>query len=656
MVTKKVNTQDLTSTNAEVSLDVHSVETLLRTIVTKMVTGEGDEGLVKGIVEDLDQTTVGMKEEEKPVFYAKAEEIFTVFFGVEHNDERRLTEMIRPLIRKVFPELFEGEDEVRYVKGDRIKVLKDRISEEIHRLIAESQKDKFDLRTFINDFLFEGKEAMEMEALFAKLASVGDGTPEDVTYALRGVLNGMKGKMLIVSKKVIAGALKRSHKHAAEEKADDPKIPALKDLLAFVESLENKRMSITDFHILDYLRDYVDATTAGHLMEAKPQTLAGAVVESRYNGNHLAHDAFTSHFKGEAMSKAVISSISKKDFKEIVACLVRIASGDLDIEDLSLRTGIGASDKDVPLRILSYAIPSLTIARRFQEKYGKSPRVDFFTGQEGGIACNGMPLDLVRANTETAFRITKDFVHTFFPDVAGQFSLVDDKEWSHPQTQLMVAYLESVLIEAAERGDDPYLEKIVRELRRRGQEYGEDRGAGNSLKYAAFHVICFRDVPTINAYIDGNQGGQNHIVSIGGSSEKEFDHVRDVLTAKFSVEDFNRFAVESGKPEMRIQAALPNLGTRSSLIADTGVIPPYFLVNEVNDIALPELEGLEPNQVRDLFAQRIQSALTKTHQGVENDPRTVSGARSLVQGMALLASTIGRESLVDFIQHSIDAK
>jgi hypothetical protein len=375
--------------NEEFAFERSELRNLLNTIVAKMINGEGDEDLINEIINDVDSEGTG--EMDRKVLYDKLKEIFTVFFGVEHNDETRVTGMIRSLIHTVYPDLFDVEE---YASVDRVKVLKERIHAEINRRIAESQNIHFDVSNFVNNFLFEGGDSMDNEILFEKFASMSNSVPDEVSTPLRGVLNGMRGKTATVSRKVIAGALKKSVKHNAKEHVSDPRVAGLKDLLAFVESLERRKSAVSDFHILDYLRDYVDEDSAKHLMGAKPQTLSGAVVESRYNGNKLAVDSFTMHSRGEAVSKAVISSMSKNDFREISTCLLKIVKGEMAIEDLNLRTGIGASPEDVPLRILSYVIPALTIAKRFKDKYGKSPRVDLFTGQEGGIACNGMQADL----------------------------------------------------------------------------------------------------------------------------------------------------------------------------------------------------------------------------------------------------------------------
>ncbi len=620
---------------------------VLEEIVAKKINGEEDSNLVAAVFTHLDEE--GIPVEERNDFYVELKELSETFFGIQARDEAHLTEMIRALIRTVFPDLFEDGGE-KFITGDRVRILKDRINDEIRRLSKSLEEASFDLNDFVNSFLFEGNEFMDLGRLSEKLESARESTPSEIVQALSSMLEAMKGKRTNVAKKAIAGTLKRAQRHNSAGSTHDPRILQLKDLLSFIESLESKRMGVTDFHLLDYLKDYIDADTAGHLMNAKPQTLTGAVIESRYNGNHLATDSFAVHSREEAVRSAVISSMTPEDFQRVMCCLIGIVKGESTIEDLNLRTGIGAFPDAVPLRILSYVIPALTIASRLKKRYGKSPKIDFFTGQEGGIACNNMPADLVRKNTMGSFRIVHQFVQTFFPDVAEHFSLVEDKEWAHPQTQLMVDYLERLLVQAIGSGDDPYLEKIATELKRRGSHYGGPEGERNSLKYAAFHAICFRDIPTINAYIDGNADVQSHIISIGGPSETEFDHVRNVLATNFSTEGFNQFALERGVPELSIKTSSPALRTRSSLIANTGIIPPYFLVREAGDITLTELDGMEPDQMRALFADRIQQALTRTTApSGEGETRITSGAKSFVQGMALIAVTTGRESLVHFI-------
>lgn len=632
-----------------------ALRNVVNTIIFKKINGQGDKVFVDMIMENIGTDTLDMEEGEKIVFFDKVRDIFGTFFGIEQSDEENRIKMIRSLIRVVFPDLLEESEEKKLISGSRIRSLKDKINMEIHRLSGDSRSTEFDVNRFVRDILFHGDEEADLKTVSERLAEAKDEIPSEVVLPLTQTIEAMSGKKPTVLRKIIASALKNFKRTQKKTVTNPQKISDLRDLMGFIESLESRKMTVSDFHILDYLRDYIDSGTAENLMGLEdsrhPKTLVGAVVNSRYNGNLLKDDLFTSRARNEAVSGAAISSMEKRDFEEIAFCLREIAKGRLDMEEVSLRTGIGASPVDVPLRIFSYPIPALLIARRLKERYGKSPKVDFFTGQEGGIACNGMPEDLVRANTRDAFKLVNSFVQTFFPDIADRFSLVSDKEWSHPQTRIMVDYLESLLREEAERGDNSHLQKIVNELQKRGSHYGAEGGAENSLRYAAFHTICFRDVPTINAYIDGVENGPSHIISIGGSSEREFDYIRNILARKFSVEGFNKFVQQRGQSELQIENSMPSLETRASLIADTGSIPPYFLVKEVGDIGVSDTMRMDPETMRELFANRIKGALTTPHTTGQNDERRLSGARSLVQGMSLIAAVTGREPFIDFIHN-----
>jgi hypothetical protein len=351
----------------------------------------------------------------------------------------------------------------------------------------------------------------------------------------------------------------------------------------------------------------------------------------------------------EAHAQAVVHAMTDRDFEDIVRGLIKVASGELKIEDVTLRTGIGGSDDDVPLRILSYIIPSLTIARRFKEKFNMSPRVELFTGQEGGIACNGKDAEGVRKNTDQAFHVIQKFVDTFFHDIKDQFSLVSDKEWTNPRVQLMIDYLENLLTNLMEK--DEHLRKIGEELKGRGMKYGAETGLDHALRYAAFHIICFQDIPTVNRYIDPNAIPKTHIISIGGTAERDFDIVRDALTEHFSVEGFNQFALDSGQPDLKIQETLQPISMRSMLIADTGNIPPYFLAREADDITLPELHGLGVDELRGLFGERMRRALETfgACSGQEANRGAKDASSSFIKGMTMIAGVVSPDALIDFI-------
>ena len=210
----------------------------------------------------------------------------------------------------------------------------------------------------------------------------------------------------------------------------------------------------------------------------------------------------------------------------------------------------------------------------------------------------------------------------------------------------MIGYLESVLIDEATR--DPKLREIIHELHRRGLKRGGDLGREKAVKYAAFHVICFRDHPTITRYIQGETDDKKHIISIGGTAEEDFDYVRDVLVERFSANGFNRYLDQKGKSELKIEEEEESLATRATVIASTGTTPPYFLATRGGDIALAEISNLKREEIQKLLAARLEDALKITND--PDDEKARGEADSVLQSMAVIGSVAEPKRFAQFLE------
>lgn len=630
------------------NIAANSFKELLMIIIEKIVNCP-DRGaeielcnmLTKTLKEDVADD---MSIDEQFTFYNNLREIFSTFFGVTNaHPEQYLAGLVRDLTICAFPDLAIVRDN-GYTKASKVRTLIGKIDQEI----AKKTSSEINEGSFL-DSVFGNEQILEAADFMEKFAASKTGLPADCVEAVEKQVNGMTRSGKAIARRAIESNLKKLKKKALP--ADDEGLVGLQTLRAFIASLESRRVDLKDLTIIDFLRGHMDENKYRELVAVPTPSLTDAVVHSGFNGRKLDDDGFTQMAKDQALAAAAIDTVDINDFRSLAGYLIKVAKGALSIEDIDLRTGIGASASPPPLRVISYVIPSLLIARRCQEKFGKSPKIEFFTGQEGGIYCNGMDADIVRANTRTVFQLVQEFVDTFFPDVADRFSLEEDREWSDPKIQLVVEYFENLLTTEVSKGEDQRLVTIARELDRRGTVYGgEQVGAVNSLKYAAFHAICFQDIPTVNRYISGNGRVDRNVVSIGGEAEGGFDHVRDFLVRGFSISGFNEYATAKGYPELSMSDELPNLSTRASMICDTGNIPPYFLVRRGGDIAIEETSTLEVDGIRALVAERIINALTIIDQKGENDQRTISGARSLLRGLAMIAAITEVDPLVEFIK------
>ncbi|PIR55517.1 hypothetical protein COU74_00660 [Candidatus Peregrinibacteria bacterium CG10_big_fil_rev_8_21_14_0_10_36_19] len=424
-------------------------------------------------------------------------------------------------------------------------------------------------------------------------------------------------------------------------------ISLLDQITVFLETMRKRKITLADLKLLSYFVDNFSFDEAAELVNANDAFMS-SLVKSVYNGGHIVRNDYVRRMESSATSETFIKGLDDHAMQNLFSIFMKVANGEINVNEIDFQVGIGGFEHGVPLRILSYLVPSLTIANRFFAKYGDSPKISFFTGQHGAIYCNGFDKETVQKRTTNSFNFAGGFVKKFFPNLVGNFEFVNDVPWEEPKMGAMLEYFEKLLLE--ELGHDAKITNLVGELRKRGARYGGEVGEMNALKYAAFHVICFRDIPIIDAYVKGGDvfKGRNFI-TFGGKAELSFDLVRSKLVEKFTVSGFNEFVESKGNAHLKIvdDVQSASLETRSTVIMDSGDIPPYFLVDKVGDVAVEDLKANSPADVGKVIANMVRSVIL-FHRTSE-DKKTVVAAGSVVDSMALLATAVSPYELANFV-------
>lgn len=594
----------------------------------------GKELLIRVITNHVEQIE---SPEDREAFFQKAHNVFSAFFGIEYVSPDQLMPQIVALIRKVHGDVAEY---VYFDDAPSLRSLQDRVVSAQNTLINAARSRTFDVTVFL-DAVFNGEQTISKERLEQYVVTCPD-LPDLVKNSLQKFAAGFRGK--VIARQNLKGMLNSTLSKSGLTLEEQAVVNKLSGLNSFLESLKVPP-DVADFFAHLFLRDSISLEDAQQLLRHTPSTLPAEILTSAFNGQVILDDSFVQLRSREALARALIDSMYADDFVQIVELLMDVSMGHSPIESIRLRTGIGGTPDPIPVRLASYILCSLQISRRFKEQFGVSPKIEFFTGQEGAIACNDVDAQAVRDNTSSAFTFIHSFVDRFFPDVADSFSLVEDHEWeSNPHMVMLIDYLEILLRNAIH--SDPALATIVEQLESRAVHHG-GRDARSALRYAAFHVLCFRDIPTLNHYIESSASEQPmHVISVGGAAEREFDYIRSLLVERFDVERFNAYLILRGASEHMITAQFPPLKTRASMITGTGILPPYYSADPEGDVTIRQLTA-SGESAQNFVGERVHHALTLSRVG--KDSSVIGRAQSVVRGMVLVASVVPPEAFCQFV-------
>lgn len=606
--------------------------------------------------------------EELADFYRELTRAFTAFFGFEHREDGAFSEEIRQVLAATYMHVIHIVD---FFGASGTNEFIDRMKEKQRELRRERAASQFDVNACVAD-IFGSDETMLHSTFIERSRQITQDVPDFINRGMVEFRDRFKPPK--IPKKAFKSALKGIIAQNTKESPEEQELQRAIEMVASlggrtttirdenskpsktVESLGG-RYDITSFHLFSYLRaggiPFEDAVS---VMKIEPSSFHFSVADSLYNGEHIVDTPIYRSEVAHIEAKTLIHAMYQDDFIEITQLLCNIADGTVAPDEFCLRVGVGGTDTPVPVRIISYIAGSLALAARFNLMYRKTPHIELFTGQEGAIACNRSDTMAVRENTNTVFSLIKEYVCEFFPHLVERFDVVQDIPWTeHARVPCVVDFLEQILLRYSD--EDEEMRRIADELARRGNGHGNTHGSTRALKYAAFHIVCFADIPAVTEYVMGRPTSHRHIVSVGGDAERDFTYVRRLLVNHFIdkttgedtfVQQFNEYLDDKGLSGFSAGRDSVPLQTRASMITGTGINPPYYLAADGGDIALDEVAGKTADEIMRVIAERVHRALTIVGDS-SSDAKIVGQARSFLKGMAILASQASPQRLSDFI-------
>lgn len=582
-------------------------------------------------------------------FYESLSEAIEAFFGRTYEDPKQIPRALHEVMAQSYQATVQAigliDKEGNLDSSQRIEHITGRIHTRIHEL--SERKSGIQLRDLIAH-IFNQEDRLASKALISeRVVQLTDQLPREVKDAITNFLLRFPKEEVPAS--AFKGALKSVFQRLNSENIDEQRraqIDEAKHLLHFLHSVEttSHQISLEEIELFCLLQSREKSMNPRSTLGIDEHSVRESILKAQgHRHGHRGKSGFVNTLRDKLAAQAGLHSMKHDDFMESMRLLFEIASGRLPIGEVVIRTGIGGSADPMPFRVLSYAIPSLLMAERFQKSFGECPRVELFTGQEGAIACNGREPEKIRANTQVAFTATDFFVHNFFPEIHPYFETVEDLPWDeHPALRSVVHFLIQKL-EMLER-DDPVLSKYLFELRRRGSSHGGENGAANALAYAAFHVICFQDIAEINQFLRPDFRPAPAVVSMGSHAEVEYDYIRNRLKAHFNLEEFRSHLANLGIDTTQLTSTPlqpPIQVTGLMNPRDLGTTPPYYPTP--HDFALADL-GKRP--IRDLIQDSVSTAFVARYEVRSGD--TAEANQTITREIGAGASTLGSLALIAF--------
>lgn len=250
------------------------------------------------------------------------------------------------------------------------------------------------------------------------------------------------------------------------------------------------------------------------------------------------------------------------------------------------RTVFGATEQ-MPLRALSYLIPSIKIAEKLLAtnhigpivpKPDRSIALEFLFMNEASSQINGKDAKKCRQSSDLFSHIARAYIDKFHPTVSNIVSFVTDDGFSHKL--LSHQSYDRVANKVEESLDEQTREAIVRMSRNRSTRT-------DAFRYATLHAFV-HDGFVEGALDKNHQPNCTILTSFGAAPEKLFYAVR--------------------------KATLPYIGSEFRFTPVPTVqfitkhtVPPYILM-EPHDILL-EQALFQPAQVRRIYADRGENGL-----------------------------------------------
>lgn len=178
-------------------------------------------------------------------------------------------------------------------------------------------------------------------------------------------------------------------------------------------------------------------------------------------------------------------------------------------DNIMLTTGLGLSDKGVPLRLPSLIMPGLEMLREFKEA---GLKVTYSIYQATGFIINTNKLK--RRQAKAASRYSEyyltQFVETFYPDIADLVKFSFGDQCKIDETQ--ISSVQTIIYNNID-SQCPALNTI--------KNYGKGH-RGNAMRYAAANVMMNKGITNYYPLEDFTTKQTTVVIPIGGKKEKPF--------------------------------------------------------------------------------------------------------------------------------------
>lgn len=214
--------------------------------------------------------------------------------------------------------------------------------------------------------------------------------------------------------------------------------------------------------------------------------------------------------------QSYIDNIGGVDYENLVQAGVDLAMSDGD-KKIAIRTVFGSTEL-MPLRALSYMIPSLIQAENIKNLTGIEPQLQFILATNITAALNGMDQETAKDQAIKFTRIARAYIDEFFPVIRNAIFLQDiplDEKFRRRLEELA----EAVRIHARP--------EMVQKLLEKGENHN---GRGKHELYGGAHILI-HDAASLDILEPAisNQPeavDPSVIVSVGGKQESDFYKLR----------------------------------------------------------------------------------------------------------------------------------
>lgn len=206
---------------------------------------------------------------------------------------------------------------------------------------------------------------------------------------------------------------------------------------------------------------------------------------------------------------------------QMLACAVSRAA---EAQKVVLTTGIGLSDKGVPLRLPALIVPGLNMMRELVKTGNADIRYIVYQARDFITETNGLDAAMAFGNAALCTGYIRRFVDEFFPDVADRVTILSGDDF-----RLGRAHLSTLADRLAGAEDGP-----VRENMAAIESYASRRrGAARShLYYAAANIILNGGYGPHYPLRDHVRDDDAVIIPLGGAKEKPFFNLTSLIGAE----------------------------------------------------------------------------------------------------------------------------